>query len=223
MKSPFESFFDDAASAAKEALKVASDTATNVVGTVGSTANDALSVAGQGLDEARKFAAGTASSVADAVGSTANSAISVVSQNIENQRQKAAESKQRMLDEAEAARQANIAKLDDPSTLELLEMLGDTPIPTTEDNIKKIKDSFPIPCEQDILWADVEFDLRPSGIVATNKGVFVKSDAAVFANPFAKESGETQISSLYLIAWEYFDPQCFTLDDSGNYALAVDK
>ena len=53
--------------------------------------------------------------------------------------------------------------------------LGDSPITLTTRKINQIKATFPIPREQVILWADAEFDLRPSGIAVTNKGVFIRT------------------------------------------------
>ena len=58
--------------------------------------------------------------------------------------------------------------------------LGDSPLKLTNSRINQIKETFPIPREQSILWADAEFDLRPSGIVATDRGVFVRTNVGVF-------------------------------------------
>lgn len=54
--------------------------------------------------------------------------------------------------------------------------LGESPLKLTDFRIKQLKDIFPIPREQNILWADAEFDLRPSGIVATDRGVFIRTN-----------------------------------------------
>ena len=58
--------------------------------------------------------------------------------------------------------------------------LGDSPVKLTKSRINQIKETFPIPREQNILWADAEFDLRPSGIVATDRGVFIRTNVGVF-------------------------------------------
>lgn len=220
---PLNSLFNGADGAAKDALKTAKDVAGNVANTVGMAADDALSIAGEGLDSARQFAADTASNAANAIGSVVNSAISTVNRGVENQRRKAEETRRREIDESEAFRQKSIAKLEIANAEEMLEMLGVSPIPLTPGNMTQIKECFPIPREHNILWADAEFDLRPSGVALTDAGVFVKTDAVVFANPFAKGEGQSTTSSLYLITWEYFDPECFAVDDNGNYALSVDK
>ena len=81
--------------------------------------------------------------------------------------------------------------------------LGDSPITLTARKINQIKDTFPIPREQVILWADAEFDLRPSGIAVTNKGVFIRTNVSIldgkigisnfayFSRVFKKETGMT--------------------------------
>ena len=57
--------------------------------------------------------------------------------------------------------------------------LGDSPLKLTDNKTKQIKNVFPIPREQNILWADAEFDLRPSGIVATDKGLFIRTNVSM--------------------------------------------
>lgn len=57
--------------------------------------------------------------------------------------------------------------------------LGDSPVKLSDGKVKKIRETFPIPREQNILWADAEFDLRPSGIAITNKGVFIRTNVSL--------------------------------------------
>ena len=57
--------------------------------------------------------------------------------------------------------------------------LGDSPIKLTDGKVKQIKETFPIPREQNVLWADAEFDLRPSGIVVTDKGVYIRTNVSM--------------------------------------------
>jgi len=57
--------------------------------------------------------------------------------------------------------------------------LGDSPVNLTNARINQIKAAFPIPREQNILWADAEFDLRPSGIVVTDRGVFIRTNVGM--------------------------------------------
>ena len=57
--------------------------------------------------------------------------------------------------------------------------LGESPLELTDTKMKQVKKSFPIPCEQNILWADAEFDLRPSGIAVTDSGIFIRTNVAM--------------------------------------------
>lgn len=66
--------------------------------------------------------------------------------------------------------------------------LGDSPVKLSESRVKQIKNVFPVPREQNILWADAEFDLRPSGIVATDRGVFIRTNVGMW-------DGKKQISN----------------------------
>lgn len=54
--------------------------------------------------------------------------------------------------------------------------LGNSPVKLSESRARQIKSVFPVPREQNVLWADAEFDLRPSGIVATDRGVFIRTN-----------------------------------------------
>ena len=91
----------------------------------------------------------------------------------------------------------------------------------TKKKICRIKDVFPIPREQCVLWADAEFDLRPSGIAITDKGVFIKTDVAVFEKK--NKSNDAVKSVLYFYQWENFEPAWFTQIDEDNKALLVDR
>lgn len=97
--------------------------------------------------------------------------------------------------------------------------LGKSPLPLTEANAAKAKSSFPIPREQTVLWLDAEFDLRPSGIAATDEGVFIKSDARPLALPGQKETTQ---SRLFYFRWNYLEPAWFAGDGKENVALTVD-
>lgn len=75
----------------------------------------------------------------------------------------------------------------------------------------KIIKTFPIPVEQNILWADVELDLRPSGIAITDKGIFIKTDVTVIDEKFKKDENGNKIqSNLIFCSWNNFDPKIFT-------------
>lgn len=102
---------------------------------------------------------------------------------------------------------------------ELLDSFQESPLPLTEANAAKVKSAFPIPREQTVVWADAEFDLRPSGIAMTEKGVYIKADADAFAVP----GKEKRQSRLFYFEWAYFEPGSFASDGEGNLALTVDE
>ena len=102
---------------------------------------------------------------------------------------------------------------------ELLGSFQESPLPLTEANAAKVKSTFPIPREQTVVWADAEFDLRPSGIAMTEKGVYIKADADAFAVP----GKEKRQSRLFYFEWAYFEPGSFASDGESNLALTVDE
>lgn len=102
---------------------------------------------------------------------------------------------------------------------ELLDSFQESPLPLTEANAAKVKSTFPIPREQTVVWADAEFDLRPSGIAMTEKGVYIKADADAFAVP----GKEKRQSRLFYFEWAYFEPGSFASDGESNLALTVDE
>lgn len=106
---------------------------------------------------------------------------------------------------------------------ELIDILGDSPFELTKSNILKIKNEFPIPREQHIYWADAEFDLRPSGIVCTDKGVFIKTNVELWAKKVEKLPEKKEKSTLYYFKWEDFEPSWFISDNvEENRALLVE-
>ncbi len=80
--------------------------------------------------------------------------------------------------------------------------LGESPLKLTDSKAKQIKEIFPIPREQNILWADAEFDLRPSGIVATDKGVFIRTNVGML-------DGKLGISNFELDGLESEEQQAY--------------
>ena len=76
-----------------------------------------------------------------------------------------------------------------------------------EQYINKVKSKFPIPNDHVILWLDAEFDLRPSGIVLTNKGFFIKTDVDPIS--LSKEDKEKNKSKLFYYKWENFESSWF--------------
>lgn len=218
IKNLFDSTAASIKKAASNAQSAAGDIASGVTDRAGSIATGvagaATTVASSALDAAGDLASG----VSNAVGGT----VASVGQGIDNYKQKKLEEQAAALESAESARRLTIERVESPSALKFLEHLGASPIPTLDSEVSKIKTSFPVPVEQDILWADAEFDLRPSGIVATNKGVYVKTDAVVFSLPFSKDGDKETCSRLVFIPWAYFEPDYFTASEGVEDVLAVD-
>lgn len=107
----------------------------------------------------------------------------------------------------------------------MLNALCESPVALTKPNIQRMRELFPIPVEQRIIWADAEFDLRPSGIVCTDVGVFIKTNVGVWEKkPKKKETSEQNKSVLFYYKWEDFDPAWFISDDpKENRVLMVEK
>ncbi|MBQ3517963.1 MAG: hypothetical protein IJA31_01440 [Clostridia bacterium] len=107
----------------------------------------------------------------------------------------------------------------------VVDALGKSPVELKKGKKSKIKEIFPIPREQQILWADAEFDLRPSGIVCTDEGVFIKTNVDVIAQKVKNKDGkkEKAKSHLFYYRWEDFQPSWFVSDDAEeNRALMVE-
>lgn len=107
----------------------------------------------------------------------------------------------------------------------VVDALGKSPVELKKGKKSKIKEIFPIPREQQILWADAEFDLRPSGIVCTYEGVFIKTNVDVIAKKVKNKDGkkEKAKSHLFYYRWEDFEPSWFVSDDAEeNRALMVE-
>ena len=86
-----------------------------------------------------------------------------------------------------------------------LNKLGNSPT-NIVDNQKKIYSQFPIPKEHKILWADVKFGRRVSGLVLTNIGCFIKADSeTVKEYNKGKENKKEHVKSIFhYIKWEFF-------------------
>lgn len=121
--------------------------------------------------------------------------------------------------------------------------LGDSPVKLTDGKVKQIKETFPVPREQNILWADAEFDLRPSGIIVTDKGVFIRTnvpmlDGKVGVSNFALDDLDGDEQQTYLqhqaqyhsgkavllfYSWNDFDASWFAgKSEMENKALLVE-
>ena len=121
---------------------------------------------------ATKVVVDMASDIAESTRDMATSTVDKVNASIEEK--KAAAKKDRR-DKFNAA----ILSLEGTEAEVFIRALGDSPLKLTDNKAKQIKNVFPIPREQNILWADAEFDLRPSGIVVTDKGLFIRTNVSM--------------------------------------------
>lgn len=118
----------------------------------------------------------------------------------------------------EIERGVNAIEMDIPHML--LKQLGESPIDLTFDVANRVKEIFPIPKEQIVIWAAAEFDLRPSGIALTDKGILIRTDVGVF-DGLNKDANNNGKPLLYYYRWEDFDPAWCAGDDGSNIALSV--
>lgn len=162
-KQGMSEFFEKAKKVTVDAVRVVADTAVSVADVVADTA---VAVA----DKTQEVVATTTAKIQDEI-----------------QEKKEAAIKARQ-DEVDAA----MAELEGTIATSLLSTLGESPVELTKGHIAKIKDIFPIPKEQCVLWADAEFDLRPSGIVCTEKGLFIKTNIELWGNKPKKKDGKKE-------------------------------
>lgn len=145
---------------------------------------------------ATKVVVDMASDIVESTRDMATSTVDKVNASIEEK--KAAAEKDRR-DKFDAA----ILPLEGTETEVFIRALGDSPLKLTDNKAKQIKNVFPIPREQNILWADAEFDLRPSGIVVTDKGLFIRTNVSMLEGKigtrnFELDSFEGEEQQMYL-------------------------
>lgn len=88
---------------------------------------------------------------------------------------------------------------------QFIDDLGDSSIELEEKTAKKLKQSFPIPVEQTILWTHViKATNRVGGIVITEKGIFFKTAVTVFEEKSLKKENR-KTSELYYYPWGMID------------------
>lgn len=183
---------------------------------VAAAAGDAAgSLAGgvvRAADSAGMIVQKTAESVGDVISGAASGAKEAMNQRAE---EKMVAEKAAYVPKIEEAKKS----IEGTKAEEFIGLFSDSPLALTESNAGKVKSSFPVPREQTILWADAEFDLRPSGVAMTEKGVYIKTDAQAFSFP----GKEQKQSCLFYIEWDYFDPASFLGDDDSNLAFGVDE
>lgn len=214
----------------QRATRTAGETATRIAEgasgiavAAGAAVADATTTAGEAASKFAEGATGAATAAGAAVVDAATTAAAAIAG--------AAGGAKAVLDEKEAERldagkadyapkmQEALRSIEGSRAQELLDSFQESPLPLTEANAAKVKSAFPIPREQTVVWADAEFDLRPSGIAMTEKGVYIKADADAFAVP----GKEKRQSRLFYFEWAYFEPGPFASDGESNLALTVDE
>lgn len=214
----------------QRATRTAGETATRIAEgasgvavAAGAAIADATTTAGEAASKFAEGASKAATAAGAAIVDTATTAGAAVAG--------AASGAKAALDEKEAERldagkaeyapkvQEALRAIEGSRAQELLDSFQESPLPLTEANAAKVKSAFPIPREQTVVWADAEFDLRPSGIAMTEKGVYIKADADAFAVP----GREKRQSRLFYFEWAYFEPGPFASDGESNLALTVDE
>ena len=190
--------------------------AAGAAGAIGQTATGAVDAISHAAEEVAQSDAGKA--VAAVVGA-AGAAIAETANNAkETLERKVAERLDAEKAEYAPAMESALASISGTLANEYISSFGESPLPMTVGNAAQVKSAFPIPREQTVLWADAEFDLRPSGIALTEKGVYIKTDAEPIVLPGSKE--QTQ-SRLFYFEWEYFDSSSFTEEGDDNLAMGV--
>lgn len=177
------------------------------------------------IDRAKK----TTSDVAKGVAETAASLVDKTQASVVDAATKIKGEIQEKRNAEEQARKAEVsaivAELQGCIAPMLIDVLCESPVVLSKTSIQRMRELFPIPVEQRVIWADAEFDLRPSGIVCTDAGVFIKTNVGIWTKKSQKKEATDQNKSLlFYYRWEDFDPAWFISDDpKENRVLMVEK
>lgn len=108
----------------------------------------------------------------------------------------------------------------------VLKLIKESPTTLSKKNINNIKSLFPIPCEYEILWANVKFGACISGVVITDQALIMKADSKTVKeyNKTCKEKKDRQNAIYHFIKWEYFDADNFEVNfQDGQTILSYNK
>ena len=100
-----------------------------------------------------------------------------------------------------------------------IKSLGESSTLLDKKNLTRMYKEFPIPKEYNILWADVAFSTRSSGVVFTDKALVVRADKATLKeyNASVSNKKDKQSSIYHMIKWEYFNVDDFKVENiDGN-------
>lgn len=200
-------------------INAAGKAAKDAGGAASSLAADAASGVVSAFDEVGKAASIAGDTISKAAGAAAADAAEAVSGARRSLEKMADDALQADLEKYRPEIIAALKSMDAKEACSFIKLLGDSPLPLTYKNVEKVKSCFPVPREQTVLWADAEFDLRPSGIAVTNSGVYIKSDVDAFT---ITDKGVRQDKSrLLYFQWEYFEAAWFTSEGDDNPACSV--
>lgn len=90
-----------------------------------------------------------------------------------------------------------------------LKKIGNSQTLLNDKSKSRIYSQFPIPCEQEILGADVVFARKISGIVLTDAGIFIKGNTNASIEISEKGKSKKHDPIYHYIRWEYFDVNDF--------------
>jgi hypothetical protein len=117
-----------------------------------------------------------------------------------------------------------------------IDSLGSSKTELNNENIKRMREELPIPREYKVLWADVVFSNRSSGIVFTDNALVIRADKETLmeqnkiikdqnkAIKNKKDKKELQNSIYHFIKWEYFDIEELKIENiDGNMFIAYNN
>lgn len=108
------------------------------------------------------------------------------------------------------------SNIEDKRIKDFIDDLGDSYTELFSKSIKKIKESFPIPKEQTILWAHIVNETnRNGGIVVTEKGIFIKTIVNIFEEKALKKENR-KVAELFYYPWDMFDLDVLNIDDENS-------
>lgn len=129
---------------------------------------------------------------------------------------------QRELEEYREIIESTKAGIDNSDVLAIINDLGSSPYELYRKSVKRIKESFPIPREQTVLWSLFVIETnRTGGITVTDKGVFIKTVVNVFDEKALKKENR-KVAELFYYPWEYVDLENFCDDKIADILNSFD-
>ena len=120
--------------------------------------------------------------------------------------------------------QSVISNIEDGDIKEFISELGESPTELTHKLAKHIKEVFPLPKEQTVIWACfTKKTNRYGGLIVTDKGLFYKTLVDVFTEK-AINKDNRKVSELFYYPWEIIDSIAIDSDFmNDSFSSAFDK